>query len=102
MRPCQHIDFLGLSETIAARLYVVPDFGWTGDGVRIDGLVPGSAAAAAGLRDGDVLLRFNGEEVADLQSYSDLLRNAAPGDVVVVEFRRQQQILQAEATLSAR
>ncbi len=86
----------------AAALGVVPDFGWTGAGVRIDGLIPGSAAAAAGLRDGDVLLRFNGEEVADLQSYSDLLREAAPGDVVVVEFRREQQALQAEATLSAR
>ena len=86
----------------SAALGVVPDFGWTGEGVRVDGITPDSAAAAAGLQAGDILLRFNGETVDDLQAYSDLLREVDPGFTVRLEIRRQQQLLQLEAVLGAR
>lgn len=86
----------------SAALGVVPDFGWTGEGVRIDGISPDSAAATAGLQAGDILLRFNGEAVGDLQVYSDLLRTVVPGDLVRLEIRRQQQLLILEAVLGAR
>ncbi len=85
-----------------AALGVVPDFGWTGDGVRVDGVTSDSAAAAAGLQADDILLRFNGEEIDDLQSYSDLLRAVEPGDSVRLEIRRQLLVLQLEAVLGAR
>ena len=85
-----------------AALGVVPDFGWTGEGVRVDGLTPGGAGEAAGLRADDILLRFNGEVVEDLQTYSDLLREIDPGDSVRLEIRRRRQLLQLEAVLGRR
>lgn len=85
-----------------AALGVVPDFGWTGEGVRVDGVTPGSAAEATGLQANDILLRFNGEVVDDLQIYSELLREVEPGDSVRLEIRRQRQLLELEAVLGER
>ena len=70
--------------------------------MRIDGLTPGSAGETAGLQVDDILLRFNGEVVEDLQTYSDLLREVEPGDSVRLEIRRQRQLLQLEAVLGER
>ena len=83
-------------------LGVVPDFGWTGEGVRVGGVTPDSAAAAAGLQTGDILLRFNGEAIHDLQTYSDLLREVEHGDSARLEIRRQQRLLELEAVLGER
>ncbi len=49
-------------------LGVVPDFAFAGPGVRLEGVVPGSPAEAAGLRAGDVLLAVDGKELAGLKT----------------------------------
>ncbi len=85
-----------------AALGVVPDFGWTGTGVRVDGVTPGSAAANIGMRAGDILLRLNDEAVDDLQAYSDVLRTLEPGDSLGLEIQRRGQTIRLEAVLEAR
>jgi S1-C subfamily serine protease len=85
-----------------ASLGTVPDFSYSGAGIRISGVMPNSAAADAGLQAGDVLLTYNNETLSDLQTYSNLLRQSAPGDVVQMEVRRAQQTLALEAILQAR
>ncbi len=85
-----------------ASLGTVPDFAYSGSGVRISDVVPGSAAAEAGLLAGDVLLSFNAQPMADLQTYSNLLRASSPGDRVVLEVQRQANRLTFEAVLKAR
>lgn len=85
-----------------ASLGTLPDFGYTGRGVRISGVTPGSAAAAAGLRENDILLSFSGETIDDLQSYSNLLRARSIGDQVVIEVLRGGETLSITATLTAR
>lgn len=96
------IRLSGESEAREASLGTVPDFAHSGRGVGISSVMPGSAAEAAGLQAGDVLLRFNGEETEDLQAYSDLLRGAAPGDRVRLEIERDGRRLTLEAELGAR
>lgn len=86
----------------AASLGTVPDFAYAGDGVRMSAVTPGSAAEAAGLQAGDVLLSYDGQPTADLQGYSNLLRGSAPGDTVQLEIRRDGQVLGVEAVLTAR
>jgi len=85
-----------------ASLGTVPDFAYAGDGIRISGVTPGSAAEEAGLQDGDILLSFNGQQISDLQSYSNFLRESQPGDAVPVEVRRNQQTFTIEAVLKSR
>lgn len=86
----------------SASLGTIPDFAHSGEGVRITGVTPNSAAQEAGLQAGDVLLNYNGEAVSDMQVYSNLLRQSAPGDTVVIEILREGQTLSVEATLKAR
>ena len=85
-----------------ASLGSVPDMQFPGPGVRFAGVSAGSGAETAGLRAGDILVRFDGQPVADLRAYSERLKTKAPGDVVVVVVRRGDQDLELKVTLGAR
>ena len=96
------IEQSGQTTEREASLGTVPDFAWSGDGVRISGVTPGSAAEEAGLMAGDELLRFNTQPIDDLQHYSNLLRAAAPGDTVSLGIRRDGRILTLNVQLKSR
>lgn len=86
----------------AAGLGTVPDFAHGGDGVRLAAVTPGGPGDRAGLRAGDVLLRFNGDAIDGLQAYSDLIRAAAPGETVRIGLRRDGERIEALVRLEAR
>ena len=84
-------------------LGVVPDYGTDEvKGVRISGTVPGSPAAAAGLKDGDVLIQFNDTKLESLYTLTDVLREAKPGDKVKLVVVRDGKNVEVEATLAER
>jgi hypothetical protein len=66
----------------------VPDFTFSGEGVRIADLSIESPAAKAGLQKGDVIIKFGPNKVANLRDYSDALKNYKPGDVVELVYLR--------------
>ena len=80
----------------------MPDFAYSGQGVRISAASPGGAAAAAGLQANDVLLTYDGEQLNDLQNYSNKIRESAPGDTVILEVLRDGQTFSVDVTLKAR
>jgi S1-C subfamily serine protease len=80
----------------------MPDMGAAVRGVRLAGVSPGSPAAEAGLREGDVIVAFDDTEVTDLQGYSDLLYARKPGDAVQVTVMRGAERLTVKVTLRAR
>lgn len=80
----------------------VPDFAFSGPGVRVTSVIPGSPAALAGVQGGDRLVAIDGAEVKDLAGYSALLRKYAPGNEIVVELERDGQRKTVQATLRAR
>jgi aminopeptidase N len=71
-----------------ASLGTMPDFAFAGPGVRVQQVMPGSAAEQAGLLNGDILVAIDGQPVADLRSFSELLKARAPGDAVEVTVLR--------------
>jgi membrane-associated protease RseP (regulator of RpoE activity) len=85
-----------------ASLGTMPDFGFAGPGVRVQEVMPGSAAEAAGIEAGDVLLSVGGEPVTDLRGYSNLLKARDPGDRVEIVVRRGDEELTLTATLGER
>ena len=85
-----------------ASLGTMPDFGFAGPGVRVQQVMPGSAAEKAGLVAGDVLNAFDGEPVADLRGYSTLLKSKQPGDTVEVTVLRDGEQVTVTATLGER
>jgi len=78
---------------------IVPDFTYNEKGVRIGGTSPGGPAAAAGLREGDIIIRMDDKPVVGLRDLSDLLKTKQPGDRVTVLFLRQGKELKTAVVL---
>jgi hypothetical protein len=80
----------------------IPDFGGSEEGVRLAGVSDGSPAALAGLREGDVIVKFGGAKIQTLEDLTEQLRNRKPGDEVEIVIRRGDQSLPLKAVLRAR
>ncbi len=80
----------------------VPDFAHQGPGVGVESVIPGSAAAMAGIQAGDIITHVNGQPVADLGAFSGLLKTFAPGDSVTATATRGGEAFDVEMTLQAR
>jgi len=85
-----------------ASLGTMPDFGFEGEGVRVGQVMPGSAAEAAGILTGDILIALDGETMTDLRGYSTLLKTKSPGDSVEVTVLREGEETTLTATLGER
>jgi len=66
----------------------MPDFAFPGPGVQVAGVTPGSPAEKAGVKEGDVILKVAGQDVANLRGFSEILRGLQPGQTVPVVLRR--------------
>ncbi len=85
-----------------ASVGTVPDFAYSGNGVRVGSVVPGSPAAAAGIREGDILVRLADKPVSNLQEYSDVLKTLEPGQVVGLTIQRDGTEQDMSVTLTDR
>ena len=86
------------------RVYVgtVPDYSEETKGMRLSGVREGSPAARAGLRAGDVIVRFGEVKVASIYDYMDALNRYKPGDTVTVVVLRDGKEVELKLTLEAR
>jgi hypothetical protein len=80
----------------------IPDFGQTENGVKFSDVRPGSPAAKAGLKAGDVLVQFGGKPINNLYDFTDALRRSKVGDVVEVKVLRDGQPITASVKLEQR
>lgn len=80
----------------------IPDFGQTENGVKFSDVKPGSPAAKAGLKSGDVLIQFGDKPIKNLYDFTDALRRSKVGDVVPVTVLRDGNELKVEVKLEQR
>ena len=80
----------------------MPDFAFSGDGVRIADFSANSPAAQAGLKKGDVILQIGTYKVTNLREYSDALKSFNPGDQVELKYQREGEIYTTKIRLMAR
>ena len=71
------------------------------DGALIANVAPNSAAAAAGLKSGDVITEVNGEPVVRSGALSSLIGLAAPGEKVKLKVWRDHAPRDVEAKLAS-
>jgi membrane-associated protease RseP (regulator of RpoE activity) len=76
-------------ENLQPALGLMPDYSGGGEGVKVESVRDGGAAATAGIEAGDVLLMLNGTKIDDVQHYSDLLKEQKIGATVTVRVRRE-------------
>src|ERR1039457_4302561 len=80
----------------------IPDFGQVETGVKFSDVRPGSPAAKAGLKAGDILVQFGDNPIKNLYDFTDALRRSKVGDVVEVKVLRDGQPIGASVKLEQR
>ena len=80
----------------------IPDFAEVPNGVRFADVRPGSPAAKAGLKGGDILTEFDGKAIQNLYDFTYALRSKSPGQQVLVKVLREGQTIEAKVLLTER
>ena len=80
----------------------IPDFGEEVKGVKFSDITPGSPAALAGLKAGDIMTEFDGKAIQNLYDFTYALQSKKPGDVVKVKALRSGKPVEATVTLTKR
>lgn len=65
-------------------------------------VVPDSAADKAGLREGDIVVSFNGEPIRDLRHLRETVRLYQPGDTIPIAIDRGGSLTEASVVLQRR
>lgn len=89
----------------AARFRVslgsIPDYAFEGEGVGLSGVRPGSPAEKAGIKAGDVIVKFGGKVIRNVQEYTIALSEFKPGDEVEIVVKRGSETITVKAILAA-
>lgn len=81
----------GRNNKLKVTLGVIPDYGYSGTGMRIDGVSPGKIAEKIGLQAGDVLLQLGDMKFVDVRSYMDALGKFNKGDKTKLRILRGKE-----------
>jgi hypothetical protein len=83
------------------RTGVIPEFAYEGQGVKLSGVRGGSAADKAGLKAGDIVVRFGAREIRNIYDYMYGLGDHKAGETVTLTVKRGTQTLELPVTLEA-
>jgi len=76
------------STRFSVTLGIMPDYTFSGMGVRVDGVSDGRPAQKAGLQTGDVITQLGDYNVSSLENYMEALGKFKKGDSTTVRFVR--------------
>lgn len=79
-------------------LGVVPDYLFSGKGMRIDGVGEDKPAQKAGLQKGDIVVKMGDYDVTDMMSYMKSLSKFEKGQTVTVTIDRSGDLKEVEVT----
>jgi len=77
-------------------LGVVPDYLFTGEGMRIDGISEDKPAQKAGLQKGDIVKKLGDQPITDMMSYMKALATYSEGDSTLVTIEREGASMEVE------
>lgn len=83
---------------LPVTLGVLPDYGYTGTGMRIEGVSKGKTAERIGLQAGDVLIQIGEYKFVDVQTYMTTLQHFHKGDTTTLHFKRGEKEMMLEFT----
>ena len=79
-------------------LGVIPDYLYSGEGMRIDGVSEEKPAQKAGMQKGDTVIKLGDQATIDMMGYMKALATFDNGDVTVVTFLRDGKEMAVEVT----
>jgi aminopeptidase YwaD len=81
---------------LSVTLGILPDYTFSGNGVRADGISEGRPAQKAGMKPGDVIVQLGEYPVVSVENYMQVLNKFKKGDKTTVKLKRGEQLIQAE------
>lgn len=86
------------------KVYVgtIPDFAYSGEGLKITGVNEASPAKKAGLQSADIIVKFGKKKIANIYDFVYALREYVVGDVVDVIVIRDNKEVTLSLELGAR
>lgn len=82
---------MGRSAVFTVSLGVIPDYAYTGTGMRIDGVSKGKIGEKLGLQAGDILLQLGDYKFVDVQTYMTALSKFKKGDTTTLRIQRGKE-----------
>lgn len=93
----------GSMRGVKVRFGIAPgDYSGSDPGVLVGDVYPDTSAAAAGLKAGDLITKWNTTEVKSVEDWMPLLSAHEPGDVVKITYVRDGKTMTTEAKLKGR
>jgi aminopeptidase YwaD len=77
-------------------LGIMPDYTFSGIGVRADGVSDGRPAAKAGLKAGDVIIKLGENVVSSVETYMQALNKFNKGDKTKVKYKRGNETIESD------
>jgi hypothetical protein len=84
------------SSQFSVTLGVVPDYLYSGEGLKVDGVTEGKPAAKAGILAGDVVVQLGEHRIPDMQGYMQALGKFKKGDKTVAKVKRGGEELELQ------
>lgn len=82
------------SARFSVSMGIMPDYTFTGAGVKADGVSEGKPAQKAGLKAGDIILQIGEYNVSSMESYMQTLGKFKKGDKAKVKYQRGKDVLE--------
>ncbi len=86
---------------VSVSLGTIPDYDESIEGVRLNGVRSGSAAEKAGMKEGDIIIKYGEIEVGTIYDFMQGLSESKPGDRVQITVDREGKPVKLEAVLDA-
>lgn len=83
------------SARFSVSLGIMPDYTFTGAGVRADGVSEGRPAQKAGIKTGDVITQLGETTINSMESYMQALGKFKKGDKTTVKYKRGDETHEA-------
>jgi len=77
---------------------VVPDYAYSGKGMRVDGVTDGKPAQAAGVIAGDIVIKLGSFDVTDMMGYMTALSKFTKGETVTLVVLRNNAPVELQVT----
>ncbi|MCL4222500.1 MAG: M28 family peptidase [Phycisphaerales bacterium] len=84
---------------IKVRFGIMPGYSEEGEGVLIEDVTAGGSAAEGGVKPGDRLIRWDGQKIADIQAWMEMLKKHNPGDKIKIGVLRDGEEVTLDVTL---
>ncbi len=83
------------TRAFSVTMGIMPDYTYSGNGVRADGVTEGRPASKAGLQTGDVIIQLGDYPVSSVETYMQTLGKFKKGDKTKVKFKRGNETIEA-------